>query len=76
MCWWIQQLLCVCSASLRACRWLGTSLGCVCLGLFHKTLKCAHDHWFVFVFFLNCRGSIDCIQLINEEHMVSGADDG
>ncbi|KAM9276866.1 LOW QUALITY PROTEIN: U3 small nucleolar RNA-interacting protein 2 [Morus bassanus] len=23
-----------------------------------------------------CRGSIDCIQLINEEHMVSGADDG
>lgn len=24
----------------------------------------------------SCRGSIDCIQLINEEHMVSGADDG
>lgn len=28
----------------------------------------------LFLFF--CRGSIDCIQLINEEHMVSGADDG
>jgi hypothetical protein len=25
---------------------------------------------------LSLRGSIDCIQLINEEHMITGADDG
>lgn len=31
---------------------------------------------FLFLFCFFCRGSIDCIQLINEEHMVSGADDG
>ena len=27
-------------------------------------------------FTLTCRGSLDCVHLINEEHMVSGADNG
>lgn len=29
--------------------------------------------YFIFIFF---RGSLDCVQLINDEHMVSGADNG
>ena len=34
------------------------------------------ERWTLSLTLCLSRGSIDCIHLINEEHMVSGADDG
>lgn len=48
----------------------------ILLYLFVCIYKGTHCNDVIVSLCLSFRGSIDCVQLINEEHMITGADDG